>query len=183
MSASSTPTRRPLALSPSARLAATVDLPTPPLPEATATMARTPGAIALLPAAGAACAGAAAGAARRAPPGGFASAVNTAVTDMTSGNASTARSAAFRNGSRRAPRSGSTSIANPTLPSRITTPVTMPSETMSPSRSGSRTARSASRIMFSVTGIPGSWCGGFEVPIRGGGRVGELQIRNHTRPF
>src|SRR6476659_7240525 len=44
MSASSTPTRSPLARSPSARLAATVDLPTPPLPEATATIAPTPGA-------------------------------------------------------------------------------------------------------------------------------------------
>src|SRR5579883_2132246 len=43
MSASSTPTLSPLALRASARLAATVDLPTPPLPEATATMASTPG--------------------------------------------------------------------------------------------------------------------------------------------
>src|SRR5262249_19362194 len=43
MSASSTPMRKPLALSPSARLAATVDLPTPPLPEATAMIAPTPG--------------------------------------------------------------------------------------------------------------------------------------------
>ena len=182
MSASSTPTRSPLAFIPSARLAATVDLPTPPFPEATATMARTPGAsgcAAPCPGRG----GAVCGAAARAPPVGLLSAVNTAVTDTTSGNASMARSAALRKGSRRAPRSGSTSIANPILPSRITTPVTMPSETMSPSRSGSRTARSASRIMFSVTGIPGSWCGGFEVPIMGGGRVGELQIRNHTRPF
>src|SRR6516165_7281696 len=42
MSASRTPTARPLALSPKARLAATVDLPTPPLPEATATIAFTP---------------------------------------------------------------------------------------------------------------------------------------------
>ena len=43
MSASSTPTRSPLARNPSARLAATVDLPTPPLPDATATIAPTPG--------------------------------------------------------------------------------------------------------------------------------------------
>ena len=35
--------RSPLARKPSARLAATVDLPTPPLPEATATIAPTPG--------------------------------------------------------------------------------------------------------------------------------------------
>src|SRR5271166_6246448 len=43
MSASSTPTLSPLAFKPSAKLAATVDLPTPPLPEATATIAPTPG--------------------------------------------------------------------------------------------------------------------------------------------
>src|SRR5436305_15136547 len=43
MSASSTPTLRPLALKPSARLTAVVDLPTPPLPEATATIVPTPG--------------------------------------------------------------------------------------------------------------------------------------------
>src|SRR5258708_1369202 len=43
MSASSTPTESPFALRPNARLAATVDLPTPPLPEATAMMAPTPG--------------------------------------------------------------------------------------------------------------------------------------------
>src|SRR5262245_34159341 len=43
MSASSTPTASPLAARPSAKLAATVDLPTPPLPEATATIAPTPG--------------------------------------------------------------------------------------------------------------------------------------------
>ena len=43
MSASSTPTRAPSAASASARLAAVVDLPTPPLPLATATMFLTPG--------------------------------------------------------------------------------------------------------------------------------------------
>src|SRR5436305_470563 len=43
MSASSTPTLRPRSRRPSARLIAVVDLPTPPLPEATATMAATPG--------------------------------------------------------------------------------------------------------------------------------------------
>ena len=43
MSASSTPTLRPLAASPSAMLTAVVDLPTPPLPEATATIASMPG--------------------------------------------------------------------------------------------------------------------------------------------
>src|SRR5438045_8911952 len=43
MSASSTPTRRPRSRRPSARLTAVVDLPTPPLPEATAITAATPG--------------------------------------------------------------------------------------------------------------------------------------------
>src|SRR6185437_10252672 len=43
MSASRTPTFSPRSRSPSARLTAVVDLPTPPLPEATAMMASTPG--------------------------------------------------------------------------------------------------------------------------------------------
>src|SRR3569833_3123612 len=43
MSASSTPTLRPWSRRPSARLTAVVDLPTPPLPEATAMTASTPG--------------------------------------------------------------------------------------------------------------------------------------------
>src|SRR6056297_455271 len=43
MSASSTPAEAPSAASASARLVATVDLPTPPLPEATAMMFLTPG--------------------------------------------------------------------------------------------------------------------------------------------
>src|SRR6516162_216809 len=43
MSASSKPTLRPRSRRPSARLSAVVDLPTPPLPEATAMTAATPG--------------------------------------------------------------------------------------------------------------------------------------------
>src|SRR5579871_1487383 len=43
MSASSRPTRRPRSRKPSARLRAVVDLPTPPLPEATAITAAMPG--------------------------------------------------------------------------------------------------------------------------------------------
>src|SRR5919204_1982047 len=43
MSASIRPTRWPCRCRARARLAATVDLPTPPLPEATATVWRTPG--------------------------------------------------------------------------------------------------------------------------------------------
>ena len=49
MSASSTPTRAPSALSASARLAETVDLPTPPLPEATTMMFLTFGSGASTP--------------------------------------------------------------------------------------------------------------------------------------
>src|SRR5205085_7540686 len=101
MSASSTPTRSPLARNPSARLAATVDLPTPPLPDATATIAPTPGTApravrtpAGLPAAPG-DGGAWLGAAR---PRGGACAVSTAVTESTPGSASTAFSAAFLNG-------------------------------------------------------------------------------------
>src|SRR5881227_1339210 len=43
MSASSSPTLWPISFRARARLVATVDLPTPPLPEATATMCLTPG--------------------------------------------------------------------------------------------------------------------------------------------
>src|SRR5580698_342033 len=43
MSASSRPTRKPRSRKPSARLSAVVDFPTPPLPEATAITAATPG--------------------------------------------------------------------------------------------------------------------------------------------
>src|SRR6516165_1748915 len=143
MSASSTPTESPFALSPNARLAATVDLPTPPLPEATATIAFTPATAPRWvrpPAAG--C-----GALR---PGATACAVSTAVTDSTPGSASTAFSAALRSGSSRGPRSGSTSMAKARLPSRTTTPDTMPSETMSAPFSGSTTCFSASSICCSV---------------------------------
>src|ERR1700680_3117620 len=105
MSASSTPTFSPFAFNARARLAATVDLPTPPLPEATATIAPTPGASAVFPAA-AGCAAAGWGGPPLGaplgppigPPGGLASAVSTAVTDRTPGKASPAASAALRGG-------------------------------------------------------------------------------------
>src|SRR4029079_1003165 len=48
MSASSSPTRRPRSRRPNARLSAVVDLPTPPLPDATAITAATPGISACL---------------------------------------------------------------------------------------------------------------------------------------
>ncbi len=134
-------------------MAATVDLPTPPLPDATATIVATPGTA---PRAGRAAAGPAGGGAPRARGGavrarGGACAVSTAVTESTPGSASTAFSAALRNGSSRWPRSASTSIAKATLPSRITSPETIPSETISAPLSGSGTRASASRICRSVT--------------------------------
>src|SRR6478735_5539908 len=48
ISASSRPTRRPRSRRPNARLSAVVDLPTPPLPDATAITAATPGISACL---------------------------------------------------------------------------------------------------------------------------------------
>src|SRR4051794_41566328 len=92
MSASSTPTRSPIAARPSARLAAVVDLPTPPLPDATAMIAFTPGtsgccAWGLAPNAGGGPAGGSGG---PAPPAGARSAGNTAGDGTTPGNALTA---------------------------------------------------------------------------------------------
>src|SRR5437588_653371 len=89
---------------------APLDLAPPPLPEATATIAPTPGTApraVRTPAAAAGCGAA------RARVG--ACAVSTAVTESTPGKASTAFSAALRSGSRRGPRSLSTSIAKATL--------------------------------------------------------------------
>ena len=63
MSASSSPTRWPRRVSASARLTDVVDLPTPPLPEATATMAAMPGSAPRLVACGGWLRGAAPGAA------------------------------------------------------------------------------------------------------------------------
>src|SRR5579863_10201565 len=71
MSASRMPTLSPLALSARARLTAVVDLPTPPLPLATAMIAPTPGTPGLpRPDGGTGCGAAGPPAAGRAPPGG-----------------------------------------------------------------------------------------------------------------
>ena len=79
------------------------------------------------------------------------SAVRTALTDNTPGSASTADSAAWRKGSSWAPRSGSTSIEKPTLPSLTTRPATIPRETISVPLSGSVTRLSASSTSCSMT--------------------------------
>ena len=159
MSASSTPTASPLAFSPSARLAATVDLPTPPLPEATAMMAPTPG---IAPRWVARHSGVRR---RRAPAArccGLRRRVGPAVRSVRSAPRSPrARRAAPRPLSRppcATARAAGRARARPRSRRRhcrrgSTMPDTMPSATMSAPLSGSATVASASRICFSVTGI------------------------------
>src|SRR5215211_6168270 len=123
MSASSMPTFNPMSRSPSAKLTAVVDLPTPPLPDATAMMAFTPsGACAELgppraPAPGPARRGASPPAGARP---GARSAVSATITDWTPGRARTAASAALRTGSQRGTAAESTLIEKNTLPSVTT---------------------------------------------------------------
>src|SRR6266513_1401901 len=90
MSASSRPTRRPRSRRPSARLSAVVDLPTPPLPEATAITAAAPG---------------------------LRSAVNAIMAAVTPGMARTAASACARTFSHARASEASTLIEKNTLPS------------------------------------------------------------------
>src|SRR5690606_20856708 len=97
MSRSSSPTRKPERAAATARLTATVDLPTPPLADATATIPRAGRVPTLTVRAGAGGetgrAGVDAGAVR-AP--AAASAVRTAVTAVTPGTEAAAASASFR---------------------------------------------------------------------------------------
>ena len=123
MSASSTPTFRPRSRKPSARLIAVVDLPTPPLPEATAMIAFTPGT----PDGPPPCAW------RRSvtmavcrcrrgllpPPARF-SAVSATMTEVTPGMARTASSTFLRIGSQAFTAAASTVIEKNTLPSLTT---------------------------------------------------------------
>src|SRR5262245_51920900 len=127
MSASSTPTLRPSVASPSARLTAVVDLPTPPLPEATAMIDSTPGTPTVAsprgagrapPAAPAAGAGRC-GAAPPAPP--FRSAVSATIADVTPGIARTTSSACLRTDSQAFTCAASTVIEKTTLPSVAST--------------------------------------------------------------
>src|SRR6516164_8087274 len=126
MSASSRPTRKPRSRKPSARLSAVVDLPTPPLPEATAITAETPGISACLDIGecppcggrwaetfGTPCAGRCDGAA--AP--GLRSAVSATMATVTPGTARTAVSAAARTLSQARASVASTLIEKNTLPS------------------------------------------------------------------
>ena len=175
MSASSTPTFRPLAASPSAMLTAVVDLPTPPLPDATAMIEAMPGTP-RLPwlceagacwagrAAGAAAgrgAGAAAGAAGRGAAGRggassmpppFFSAVSATMAPATPGIALTTRSAAARSGSISCARAAGTVIEKKTLASAMKISETRPRSTMLPVKSGPftvfRRSMTASLVML-----------------------------------
>src|SRR4029450_1981563 len=155
MSASSRPVETPLAARPRARFTAVVDLPTPPLPEATAMMCFTPGTSMRPPppvvlAAGApwACpwecarGAGAAGAGR--------SEVITAVADSTPGIARTACSQAWRRGSRPVPGAGSPARVTATWPPRTAMPPTMPCATTLFAVAGSMTASRAWRPADSV---------------------------------
>src|SRR6185437_9686187 len=129
MSASSRPTRRPRSRSPSARLSAVVDLPTPPLPEATAMTAATPGISACFdigdaPPCGGRCAEAGctpcacrcgAGAGGGEP--GLRSAVSAIIAAVTPGIARTAASACARTLSQARASAASTLMEKNTLPS------------------------------------------------------------------
>ena len=163
MSASRMPVLSPMACRPSARLTAVVDLPTPPLPDATAIMCLMPATCGRWPRPAAAGAGAAGAAppppmplarasctlalsgtfAPRAPaplpaaaaPRGF-SAVKTATTPVTPSISRTTFSAACRSGSSSLARSTGTVIENDTRPSLSRISDTSPKSTMLPCKSG-----------------------------------------------
>src|SRR5262245_10052565 len=124
MSASSTPTLRPRVASPRARLTAVVDLPTPPLPEATAMIASTPGTP-TVPSPRGAGRGAAAplpagdGRAGADPP--LRSAVSATIADVTPGVARTTSFACLRTDSQAFTRAASTLIERVSSPSLAST--------------------------------------------------------------
>src|SRR5262245_56328891 len=155
MSASRMPALRPRACRPRAKLTAVVDLPTPPLPDATAIKCRTPATWAM--ARGAAGAGACLARARPSrtrwlsgvwpPPAVRArSAVSTAVTRPTPSVSATIFSAACRKGSSSSARAAGTVMEKDTRPSLMRTSETRPRSTMLLSRSGPLTRRRRSRI-------------------------------------
>src|SRR5215208_2789190 len=111
------PTFSPRALSPSARLTAVVDLPTPPLPEATAIIDATPGTPTVDSPPCRAGRGSAppAGDGRAAAAPGLRSAVSATSADCTPGTARTASSARLRTDSQRCTSAASTLIEKNTL--------------------------------------------------------------------
>ena len=127
MSASSRPTRKPRSRSPSARLSAVVDLPTPPLPEATAMTAAIPGISACFAIGEAGLCGGRCDATGATPPGagrggggvepGLRSAVSAIMAAVTPGMARTAASACARTLSQARASAASTLIEKNTLPS------------------------------------------------------------------
>ena len=108
-SASSSPTRQPSSAIATARLAATVDLPTPPLPEATATIWRTPATLSGARRGAARPAGACEWPAAGGAPGAR-SEVRVTIAALTPSTPRSAVSAALRIGSARAACAGSTTI-------------------------------------------------------------------------
>ena len=168
MSASSTPTFFPSAASPRARLIAVVDLPTPPLPDATAMIEAMPGTPRLpeeceagawaagragagRAAAGAGARGAGRGCTGASMPPPFFSAVSATMAPATPGIALTTRSAAARNGSISCARAAGTVIEKKTLPSAMKMSETSPRSTMLPLKSGPFTVFRRSRTASLVT--------------------------------
>src|SRR5262245_18894814 len=145
MSESMRPTRRPTRSSASARLAATVDFPTPPLPEATATLNRT---FARIWAADGGGTGPPRGGAAE---GGFTS--RRIVTAETPGSARSFSVASRRISSAAFVDSVVISRRNETFPPPTVRSFTKPKETMSRDSPGNRTDLRASRTFSSVRSV------------------------------
>jgi hypothetical protein len=153
MSASSMPTFNPMPLKPNARLTAVVDLPTPPLPDATAMMASTPsGARAERGCAAGRPRAPGAGAAAAGPLPAARSAVSATMAEVTPGMPRTASSAALRTASQRWTTAASTLIEKNTLPSLTTMSDSVP-VAGSGVPSGDLTAESRSSTASGVAGI------------------------------
>src|SRR5215813_14444876 len=164
MSASSSPTLRPRSRRPSAILSAVVDLPTPPLPEATAMTALTLGISACRdigePPGG--CGGCRCAEAGLTPPAGagrgggggalpgLRSAVSAIMAVVTPGMARTAASACARTSSQARASWASTLIEKNTLPSPAVIADSTPASVKAVPR-GDRTLESASRTCCCVT--------------------------------
>src|SRR6266566_3232613 len=134
-SASMIPTRAPVLASARARLAETVDFPTPPLPLATGITFLTDGTSRSL----------------TGPGDPRTRAVIVTSTPPTPGSAATASRACCRICSRTGHAGVVSSIVNPTVPSETRMSFTNPSDTMSRPRSGSVMTRRASRTWLSLT--------------------------------
>src|ERR1700674_3280392 len=152
MSESMRPTRCPSLPSASARFAATVDFPTPPLPEATATLKRTSRNRA-----------ASAGATPAAPRGGAADGGCTAIRTVTAFTPGSERSFSFASRSISSAARGDSVVISrrkETFPPPTARSLTKPKETMSRDRPGNFTVRSVSSTLSSVS----SGVGGIEPP-------------------